>query len=188
MKMFRKHNLLSVVRAGVDWVVCSPWRSFFVIFLLSFAIRVNQLNQIHSRYLIPDASRELGAIAIALMETGQFANPYMIPTGPTAHLPPIIPFIISMIYRWFGLTSTAGYASRLFVIANGSLLYAMLPWLSDKLGTTRHAGFIGGIAGALLIEWHGHGEYLAGTVMGFLLAAFLRRWTENSIHCSVSVC
>ena len=97
MKMFRKHDLLSVLRAGVDWVVRSPWRSFIFIFLLSFTIHVNQVNQIPSRYLIPDASRALGAIAISLMQTGQFANPYMIPTGPTAHLPPIIPFIISMI-------------------------------------------------------------------------------------------
>lgn len=179
--MFRKHDRLRVVRAGVDWVVCSPWRSFLVIFLFSFTIHVNQLNQIPSRHLIPNAYRELGAITISLTKTGQFANPYMIPTGPTAHLPPIIPYIISLIYRWFGLTYQAGYVSRLFVIANGSLLYAMLPWLSDKLGTTRYAGFMGGIAGVLLIEWHGHGEYLTGIVMGLLLVAFLRRWTKNSI-------
>ena len=165
--MSRKHNLLSALCAVVDWFACSSWRSFIFIFLFSFTIHVNQLDQIPSRYLIPTAYRELGAIAISLMETRQFANPYMIPTGPTAHLPPIIPFIISMIYRWFGLTYAAGYVSRLFVIANGSTLYAMLPWLSHKLGTTRHAGFIGGIVGALLIEWHGHGEYLTGIVMGF---------------------
>lgn len=179
--MFGKQKFLSVVRTGVDWLVRAPWRSFIVIFLLSFAINVNQLNQIPSRHLIPSAYRELGAIAISLMKTGEFANPYMIPTGPTAHLPPIIPFIISMIYRWFGLTSTAGYVSRLFVILNGSLLYAILPWLADKLGLTRQAGFIGGIAGAVLVEWHGHGEYLTSLAMGLLLVAFRRRWTENKI-------
>ena len=179
--MFRKHNLLSVVRAGVDWFACSTWRSFVVIFLLSFAIRVNQLNQIPSRYLIPDASWELGAIAISLMESGQFANPYIIPTGPTAHLPPIYPFIFSVIYRWFGLGYTAGYVSGLFIIATGSLLYAMLPWFSDKFGLGSQSGFIGGLAGALLVEWPGHGEYPTGIVLGILLVAFLRRWTKNSI-------
>ena len=131
--MFR-NNLVSALRSGVDWLACSPWRSFCIIFLLSLAVSINQLNQIPSRQLIPTAYRELGAIAISLMKTGQFADPYMISTGPTAHLPPIIPFIISMIYRWFGLTSTAGYASRLFAITMGSLLYAMLPWLSDRFG------------------------------------------------------
>ena len=161
-------------------MVRSPWCSFIVLFLLSFAIRINQLNQIPSRYLVPTADRELGAIAISLMQTGQFANTYLIPTGPTAHLPPIIPFIISMIYRWFGLTATAGYVSMLFIIVTTSLLYAMLPWFSVQLGLSRQAGFIGGLAGALLVEeWHGHGEYLTGLVLGLLLVAFLRRWTKN---------
>jgi hypothetical protein len=176
-----KQKLLSVIRASVDWIVLSPWRSFILIFLLGFATRLHQLDQILPRESIPDASRELGAIAIALMETGQFANPYMIQTGPTAHLPPIIPFIVSFIYRWFGLTSTAGYVSRLFIIVNGSILYALLPWLSEKLGTSRYAGFIGGIAGALLLEWHGHGKYLTGIAMSLILVAFMRRWTRNRI-------
>ena len=176
-----RNNLLSALRAGVDWFACSPWRSFGVIFLLSLALSINQLNQIPSRQLIPSAYRELGAIAISLMKTGQFADPYMISTGPTAHLPPIIPYIISMIYRGFGLTSTAGYASRLFAITMGALLYAMLPWLSGRFGLGRQAGFMGGIAGALFIEWHGHGEYLTGIVMGLVLVAFLRRWTVKSV-------
>jgi hypothetical protein len=120
--MLRKHNLLSVVRAGLDWIVCSPWRSFIVIFLLSVATHVNQLNQIPSGQLIPSAYRELGAIAISLMQTGQFANTYLIPTGPTAHLPPMIPFIISMIYRWFGLTSTTGITSN----SSGNIPYHLL--------------------------------------------------------------
>jgi hypothetical protein len=90
------------MRGVLDWMACSSWRSFSIIFLFSCTIHVNRLNQIHSRYLIPDASRELGAIAISLLDTGQFANPYMLPTGPTAHLPPLIPFIISLIYRSFG--------------------------------------------------------------------------------------
>lgn len=179
--MLRKSKLLSALRTGVDWVVLSPWRSFIIIFLLGSTTQLHQLNQMHSRYLIPDASRELGAIAISLMETGEFANPYMIQTGPTAHLPPIIPFIVSLIYRWFGLTSTAGYVSRLFIIVNGSILYALLPWLSEKLGMSRYAGFIGGIAGALLLEWHGHGEYPTGIAMGLILVAFLRRWTKKRI-------
>ncbi|UCD42841.1 MAG: hypothetical protein JSV69_04345, partial [Chloroflexota bacterium] len=177
--MLKKQCLLNNVRAVIDWFACSPWRSFLIIFLISIAVNVHQLNQLPRWSLIPTPDRELGAIAISFMRTGQLADPYVIPTGPTAHLPPVIPFILGMIYRWFGLTSTAGYVSRLFVIVNGSLLYALLPWLSEKFGTNRQAGFIGGIAGALLIEYHGHGEYLTGLIMGLLLVAFLRRWSEN---------
>ncbi len=179
--MFSNCGLLRDLRAGLDWFARSSWRSFFLILLLSFTLHLNQLNQIPRRHLIPTPDRELGAIAIALMRTGELANPYLIPTGPTAHLPPVIPFIIGMIYRGFGLTSTAGYVSKLFVIVSGSLLYAVLPWLSGKLGMSRQAGFMGGMAGALFMEWHGHGEHLTGLVMGLLLVVFLRRWTGNSI-------
>ena len=185
--MLKKDDLLNSICAAIDWLACSPWRSFFIIFILSSAFNAHQMNQVPRRALIPNSDRELGAIVISYTKTGQLADPYVIPTGPTAHLPPVIPFFLGMIYRYFGLTSTAGYVSRLFVIVNGSLLYALLPWLSEKLGTTRQAGFIGGITGALLIEYHGHGEYLTGLVMGLLLAAFLGRWTKNRVTWSGSL-
>ena len=180
-KQFQFTNLFRAIRAVFDWMACSTWRSFCIIIFFSLAIHVNQLNKVPNRYLVPDASRELGAIAISLFETGQFANPYMIQTGLTAHLPPVIPFINSLIYRVFGLNSSAGYVSRLFVIANGSLLFALLPWFADQLGLGKRAGFIGGLAGVWLFEWRGHGEYLTGLVMGLILVVFLRRWTQNSL-------
>jgi hypothetical protein len=185
--MFRKHDLLSVLRAGVGWLVGSPWRSFIVIYLLSFAIRVNQLNQFSRRYLVPTAERELGAIAISLMKTGEFADPYIIPTGPTAHLPPIPPLKDSLIYRALGLTYRAGYVRAISIIVTTSVLYGMLPWFSERLGTGRGAGVIGGLVGAIsgLVGgiWDmlpGHGEYLTGLIMGLVLVAFLRRWKEGS--------
>ena len=177
--MFRSFNLLAAIRSTVNWIAGSFWRTFIIIFSLSIFIRLNQLNQIPARYLIPTNQWELGSIAISLMKTGQFADPYMIATGPTAHLPPIYPFIFSLIYRWFGLTATAGYAGWLFIIASGSLLYAMLPWFSAKLGTGKQAGLLGGLAAALLVEWTGHGEYPTAFIMGLLLVSFLRRWTNN---------
>jgi hypothetical protein len=84
-----------------------------------------------------------------------------------------------LIYRYFGLTATAGYVSWLFIIATGSLLFVTLPWFSAKLGTGKQAGLIGGLAGALLVEWPGHGEYLTAIILGLLLVAFLRRWINN---------
>lgn len=170
--------------SSLDWhtfggrLVRSFWSSFIFLFLLSFVLRLNQLNRIPTGALIPSANRELGAIAISLMETGRFANPYILPTGPTAHLPPLYPFILSLIYRWFGLTPAAGYVSLLLIALAASLLFAMLPWFSQQLGLGWPAGFIGGLAGALLVEseWPGHGEYLTGIILGLLLVAFLRRW------------
>jgi 4-amino-4-deoxy-L-arabinose transferase-like glycosyltransferase len=168
-------------------MVRSPWPSFIVILLLSFAIRVNQLNQFNRRYLLPTAERELGAIAISLMKTGEFADPYIIPTGPTAHLPPIPPLKDSLIYRALGLTYRAGYVRAISIILTTSVLYAMLPWFSERLGTGRAAGVIGGLVGAISGLaggiWDmlpGHGEYLTGLILGLVLVAFLRRWREGS--------
>ena len=174
--MSSKSRCLSSASAGL---ASSPWPSAVVLFLVSFAIRLRELSHFPSWDLIPNANRELGAIAISLMQRGQFADPYAIPTGHTAHLPPMYPFIVSMIYRWFGLTPTAGYIVLLLIALTASVLYAMLPWVAEQLGIRRRAGFIGGLAGAFLVEWHGHGEYLAAIFLALILVAFARRWTNN---------
>ena len=162
-------------------------RYFTLIFLLSLAIRVYQLNQLNQRYLVPTGDRELGAIAISLTKTGEFANTYIIPSGPTAHLPPVPPLIDSLIYRAIGLTSGAGYMRAFLIIVTASLLYGMLPWFSEQFGTGMAAGVIAGLVGALggLVGeiWDklpGHGEYLAALILGLLLVAFLRRWKGQS--------
>lgn len=168
------------VKIAMDWLMRSSWRSCAVIFVLACAIRVIHFSQIPASTIIPNTDWELGSIAVSLAESGQFADPYMVPTGPTAHLPPIYPFIFSLIYRVFGLTPAAGYAGLLLIITTGSLLYAMLPWLSCALGLSRQAGFFGGVGGAVFVVWVGHGEYLTAIVMGLLSVAFLRRWRGRS--------
>jgi hypothetical protein len=186
MEKLRDIWVFNFILTVMDWIASSAWRYFIVIFLLSLAIRVNQLNQVNRRYLLPTADRELGAIAISLTKTGKFADAYIIPTGPTAHLPPVPPFIDSLIYRAFGLTSKAGYVRAILIIVTASVLYGMLPWFSEWLGTGRSAGVIGGLIGAIggLVGdiWEilpGHGEYLTGLIMGLILVAFLWRWKEK---------
>ena len=181
--MLRKCQLLSALSTGVTWLIRSPWCSFVVLFLLSFVLRLNRLNHVPDRDLIPTAERELGAISISLMKTGRFADPYLVPTGYTAHLPPVIPFIDSLIYHWFGLTETAGYVRLLLIVVTSSLLCAMLPWFSVRFGLSLRAGFFGGLAAALAVEseFYGHGEHLTGIVLGLLLVAFILRWAKDRV-------
>jgi hypothetical protein len=101
----------------------------------------------------------------------------MIPTGPTAHLPPAYPYLFSLIYRIFGLTATAGYVSMAFMFISASILYGMIPWIANKLGMSVPAGIIAGFLGALTFEWGGHGEFPSAIVMALTLAAFFRRWS-----------
>ncbi|KAA3647188.1 MAG: hypothetical protein DWQ07_06725 [Chloroflexi bacterium] len=175
-------NALEGIRSALNWLVRYHWLSFIIIFLLAFAIRYMQLDKITSRHLTPTANWELSSIAISLMETGEFANPYMLPSGPTAHLPPIYPYLVSFIYRLYGLTPAGGLAAWILMIGSSSALLALLPWLAEKLGIGRQAGFLGGVAWAVLVDWAGHGEYLTGIALGLIMVAFLRRWRTQSIN------
>jgi hypothetical protein len=181
MKMLNRASGFTIkqVQAILNWLTKKPKITFLFIFSLSFAIRLDALMSIPSQYLIPNPNWELSAIAISLMKTGQFADPYMIPTGSTAHLPPVYPFLFSLVYKVFGLTSTAGYVSMSIMVISASVLYATLPWISKKLEIVAQAGVIGGLGGALFIEWGGHGEFPSAIVMGLLLVAFFRRWSNR---------
>jgi 4-amino-4-deoxy-L-arabinose transferase-like glycosyltransferase len=155
-------------------------RAFIVIFLLSFSIRVFFLAQIPQRHILPHDRWEDTAIATSLVERGEFADPYMVPTGPTAHLPPLVPGILALFWSLFGMGLAGGYAARLFSITAFSTLYALLPWFGGKFGLGRQAGVLGGIAGSLIVVMHpGNGEELAGICLGLLAIVFLRRWTSG---------
>ena len=118
------------LRTLVNWLTRSPWRSFLVIFVIAFAIRGFFLIRTSDRYVIPHTRWEMEATAYSLAERGEFADPYIIPTGPTAHLPPTMPGILALIWRLFGLGLVGGYAAWLFRIATYSAMHAMLPWLA----------------------------------------------------------
>jgi hypothetical protein len=163
----------------VDWLARSPWRSFAIIFLLAFAIRGFFLTKVPHEYLLPHDRWEMEAVATSLAESGQFADPYALPTGATAHLPPILPSILALIWRVFGMGLAAGYAAWLFRIATVAAMYAMIPWFAGRLGVGRQAGFLAGLAGAFIATWPGHGEALTAIAMGLLLVGFLRRWTSG---------
>jgi hypothetical protein len=158
-------------------MVRSPVRAFFIVFVPAFAIRAYFVTKIPLEYILPHTRWEILAVAHSLATTGQFADPYLLPTGPTAHLAPVYPFLLSLIYRVFGMTLTAGYLTWLLAAASDAAVFALLPWLAGKLGAGRPAGLVGGLAGAVVPQWPALVEPLAAMVLGLLLIGFLRRWT-----------
>lgn len=173
------NSLRNILRSFLTWLIQPTVLTSILIFALGFRIRNEQLRQIPSEYLRPNPGWELSSIAIAMAEGRGFSDPYMIATGPTAHLPPIYPYIVGLIYRIFGLTPKAGLISLQLMVVTAATLYALLPWLSRKLGLGVYAGIIGGLAGALRVEWAGHGEYLTAILMGLILATLVQRWDEG---------
>jgi 4-amino-4-deoxy-L-arabinose transferase-like glycosyltransferase len=158
------------------------------ILLLSVAIRAVLLAVWVSNH--PDFYRlggEVGKVALSLMRTGQFANPYMIPTGSTAHPTPLSPALLAFIYHVFGMTATAGYVRALVGISSHSALYALLPWFARRLGLGTRAGVFAGVTCAL-VPFQGLGEAIglgdtahAALTFGFLTVAFLHRWTVRRL-------
>lgn len=172
-------SVLKNVQSALNWLTSSSLGAFVFIFILAFGIRAYSSR--HDLYLLPSPDRELGAIARSLAETGHFADPYMIPTGPTAHLPPIPPAIVALIYYLIGNTWQAGYVFAGFIFMTSSLIYALLPWIADRFGAGRQAGFVGGLIGAFLVELEQptHGEGLAAIMLGLMLMALLKRWNNG---------
>jgi 4-amino-4-deoxy-L-arabinose transferase-like glycosyltransferase len=85
----------------------------------------------------PNPERELGAIVTSLIQTGEFADPYILPMGSTAHLPPLYPYLLALIFRLLGFSWIAGHVNMLLVVLASSLLIALLPWLSSQFGLGR---------------------------------------------------
>lgn len=178
--------LPKLFRSTLNWIG-SPAGAFVLIFILAFAVRAYSWIKVPP--YLPSTDRELGAIAQSLAETGQFANPYIMETGPTAHLPPVHPAILAFVLSKFGRTWQAGYVFWSFVIMTNAATYAPIPWIAVKLGMNRTAGFLAGVAGALIpeLEESSHGEGLAGIALALMLAAFLKRWSDGRSSLSRSL-
>ncbi|MCL7958570.1 MAG: hypothetical protein M8861_00110, partial [marine benthic group bacterium] len=153
-----------------------PWRPCLGVFVVALAVQLFFLTLIPTDMLQPSTDWELESIAISLATEGQFANPYIEPTGPTAHLAPIPPMILAVIFKIFGITMVGGIAGWLFRIVAQSAIWGLLPWIGQRTGLGWKAGLTGGLAGALWPQFLAHGEALAAVLMGLLAVAMLRRW------------
>jgi hypothetical protein len=162
--------------APIRWLACYPGRAFLILFLLGFSVRVGALTLIPSDLIPPNPDWETGAVALALVERGEFADPYLIPTGPTAHVPPLQVGFFALLYKVLGFSFAGGLARWLLVMAAHAATLALLPWFSGKVGIAREIGVLGGLLGALIPHWPFELESFSALAMVLLLVAFVDRW------------
>lgn len=170
-----RRSPLASVRGGRG-----PRFDALAILVLSRSVQGFFLSKVPAAWVEPNTRWELPAIAVSLATTGRFADAYALPTGATAHLPPVPPAIYAVIYWLFGLGHKAGYVAWFSDLATYSLLWASLPWVATRVGLPRPAGVLAGLAGALVPRWPGHGEALAALSMAVLMAAFAGRWSAGT--------
>jgi hypothetical protein len=79
---------------------------------------------------VNEAPGETGLVALSLLKTGTIANPYIIPTGPTAHTAPGTVAVVAGAYGLFnGNTASARIALSLL---------AMLLYVASALTVIRY--------------------------------------------------
>ena len=153
-----------------------PGRAFLLLFALGLGVRGFVLTKIPAEAIRPDTRWEAPAIAVALAERGTFADAYALPTGPTAHLPPVPIALTALCYRAVGTDLAGGYAAWVLEMSVDAAVWATLPWVAASVGLGGGAGLVAGAVGAFVPRWSGHGESLAAFALALLLVAFVARW------------
>jgi hypothetical protein len=164
-------------------------RGWAPIFIVAVIVRVALLASpvVPPAYVMAGYHVEVEAVARSLASGGGYANPYAIPTGPTAHPLPVQTGLQAFLYLCLGVTYTAACARALLGIVACAALFAILPWAAERLGLGRRAGVIGGAAAALVplqgladaLGWYGN-EAETGIALCVLLALFVARCRSSS--------
>ena len=165
--------------ALIRWLARSQLRGFLILFLLGFSVRVGVLSLIPPDLIPPNPKWETGAVALSLVERGEFADPYLIPTGPTAHMPPLEVGFFALLYKIVGYSYLGGLIRWLLVMAAHAATFALLPWVGGRIGVGREVGVVAGLGGALTPYWPYELESFSGLALALLLMAFLGRWRRG---------
>jgi hypothetical protein len=121
-------------------------RWFWIIFGVAFTIRLvtslTTLGYIDQQY-------ETVRVALSLAHHGTFADPFRLPTGPTAHVAPAFPAILGAVYKIFGDGMAGDTTKRILGCIVGALSYAFLPAVGRACAFRPAIGIAAGLFGAV---------------------------------------
>jgi hypothetical protein len=134
-------------------------------------------------------SGEPAHVVASLLRNEGFANPFAtIPTGKTAHVAPVFPFVQFLVLRVFGSGPPGWLALRWLPTLALSLQFALLPSLARALGYSPWIGALAAILGLIAKPgkeelWEAH---LAGLVCLLLVMSFCRLLKDRSWRLSLA--
>jgi hypothetical protein len=136
------------IRAGP--AKCFQRWQVLAIVLFAFLLRAAALYLFTDYYAAALAGQgEMRNIAISLATTGDFADPYGQPTGKTAHLAPIGPFLVSLIYRGFGISRRAEVVRGVACALTSALVCGLTLLLGLELGLDRRVALLASVFAAI---------------------------------------
>lgn len=151
-------------------------RTFLLLFFLSLVLRLGTLFFFPPDQIPPNPDWETGAVSISLATSGEFADPYLVPTGPTAHMPPLFVATLSILYRVFGVGFAGGLIRWILIMVVSSVLWASMPWLSESMGMGRKVGVLGGLAGAIFLFFPSELDSVSALLLVAVVVLFHFRW------------
>jgi hypothetical protein len=119
-----------------------------LILAIALGIRVAIVFVTHTYLQIEHT--EVVRVATSLAQQGTFANAYGPNSGPTAHVSPLYPILLSLIFRVLGTGVAGEIAQEILSCLLASLTYAALPALGAACGLDPAVGNLAGMLGALL--------------------------------------
>ena len=129
---------------------------------------------------------EMVHVALSVVRFHEYGNPFMIRTGPTAHVMPIYPLFLSAIYFIFGTGAPAEAVKITLACAAAALRSALLPVFCVETGLGRLTGMIAGTLGAVYVsalqtEIRGNWDHPWQALMLLLLTwTTIRIWQTQS--------
>ncbi len=128
---------------------------------------------------------EAEAIALSVVETGEYSNPFPNFTGPTAHLTPVYPLFLASIFGLFGTGLLAEGVKICLTSSASAFRCALLPLFAIDAGLGPRIGVVAGCLsvayiGALDTEIRGgtDGSWLALSVL-IIVWASVRIWRDE---------
>jgi hypothetical protein len=150
-----------------------------LVFAASFLLYALTPRAAHLDFSVPRGG-EVVHVARSLERTGTFANPFdSLPTGPTSHVAPLYPFFYALVLRVLGEGFVA--IALLWVLNIGFVAaqWALLPWLTLRLGLGVVPGLLGAVfAMAFLVfrvdsSWEAGAAGLILVVLCLMMASFI---------------
>jgi hypothetical protein len=152
---------------------CSVKR-FVLIFCIGLIVRLG-FNITHGWYLF-SSGKEPQKIAQEIVRGNGFSSPFLLPTGPTAHLAPGFPVLLAGIYKVFGEGITGLFIADALNAAVSATVGALLPVAALLCGASSGESLLAGLLYAVLPPQpytEGKGDWEAAIGALLLISAFI---------------
>ncbi len=136
----------SSVREFISRIALWQWSALIFALTLTVHFAFYRLTGLDRTFVFD----EMEKIARSLAENNVFGNPYLLPTGPTAHHVPIYPFLLSLIFRAFGYGLDAKFIQAFINITFVAAQMALLPYLARIANLPLRVGVAAGLFAALV--------------------------------------